>query len=160
MRVVLLSLCLCPVLVACTPDTGDSDTGPESVEGDRDGDGLSDGEEAALGTDPDDPDSDDDGFDDGREVDAGTNPLYEHSHPYTGGYNVGYCDSPPEPTGPTGTISGMFEPDDMPPEYYEWPVYELGDVVDDFAWRDQHGETVHLYSFCGHHVMLIFGAFW
>jgi len=149
-------------LLACTPDNGDwsQDTGPGSMSGDRDGDGLTDTGEAELGTDPDDPDSDDDGWGDGDEVEAGTNPLYIHSHPYTGGYNVGYCDTPPVPTGPTGIISGMFEPTDMPPEYFEWPVYEVGDVVDNFEWRDQHGEQVSLYSFCGHHVMMIFGAFW
>jgi hypothetical protein len=153
------------LLSACgptPPDSGD-DTGHDTtpaVDEDRDGDGLSDTEEAALGTDPDDPDSDDDGWLDGQEVEEGTNPLYEHSHPYTGGYNVGTCASPPEPTGPTGWVEGYFSPDDAPPEWYAWPVYQEGDVVDDFAWRDQHGETVHLYSFCGHHVMLMFGAFW
>jgi hypothetical protein len=35
---------------------------------DSDGDGLNDGEELALGTDPDDPDTDDDGLSDGAEV--------------------------------------------------------------------------------------------
>ncbi|MGK4008075.1 hypothetical protein WMF31_35990 [Sorangium sp. So ce1036] len=39
--------------------------------GDRDGDGLSNSEETALGTDPDDADSDDDGVLDGEEVAAG-----------------------------------------------------------------------------------------
>jgi hypothetical protein len=42
---------------------------------DADGDGLSDDEEAARGTDPDDPDTDDDGLTDGQEVAAGGNPL-------------------------------------------------------------------------------------
>jgi hypothetical protein len=142
------------LLTACEP------VAPVETDADADADGLTDAEEAALGTNPDDPDSDDDGFSDGEEVEGGTNPLYVHSHPYEGGYNVGYCDAPPEPTGPTGWIEGYFEPDDSGPEWYAWPVYEVGDVVDDFAWRDQHDETVHLYSFCGHHVMLIFGAFW
>ena len=163
MRALIFPALLCLPIAACTPDSGDSatDTGPEPVHGDRDGDGLSDADEAELGTDPGDPDSDDDGYEDGAEVHThGTNPLYEHSHPYTGGYNVGYCDTRPVPTGPTGLISGEFQPDDGPPEWYEWPVYAVGDVVDDFAWRDQHGETVHLYSFCGQHVMLEFATFW
>ncbi|QTD51194.1 PKD domain-containing protein [Sulfidibacter corallicola] len=44
--------------------------------GDGDNDGLTDGEEALAGTDPDDPDSDDDGLTDGEEVLVhGTNPL-------------------------------------------------------------------------------------
>jgi len=43
---------------------------------DSDGDGLSDDEELAIGTDPDDPDSDDDGLNDGEEVNQyGTDPL-------------------------------------------------------------------------------------
>lgn len=46
---------------------------------DTDGDGLTDDEEAALGTDPADADSDDDGVLDGGEVNAGTDPLDEDS---------------------------------------------------------------------------------
>ena len=42
---------------------------------DTDGDGLTDAEEAALGTDPNDPDSDADGLNDGAEVAAGTDSL-------------------------------------------------------------------------------------
>jgi hypothetical protein len=42
---------------------------------DSDGDGLSDAEEAALGTDPLDPDTDGDGLADGEEVERGTDPL-------------------------------------------------------------------------------------
>ncbi|MEA1784603.1 gliding motility-associated C-terminal domain-containing protein [Arenibacter sp. GZD96] len=42
---------------------------------DSDGDGLTDGEEAVLGTDPNNPDTDGDGISDGDEVLNGTNPL-------------------------------------------------------------------------------------
>jgi hypothetical protein len=48
---------------------------------DSDGDGLSDEEEAELGTDPDDPDTDGDGVSDGDEVDAGTDPLDADDYP-------------------------------------------------------------------------------
>ena len=41
---------------------------------DSDGDGLTDSEETALGTDPEDADSDDDGVSDGEEAATGTNP--------------------------------------------------------------------------------------
>ncbi len=156
------TLLLAILFLGCPKPTGDTATSDSDVPSgdDGDGDGLTDAEEAALGTDPNDPDSDDDGFDDGSEILGGTNPLYAHSHPYAGGYNVGYCEIPPEPTGPSGTVSGMFEPDDTPAEYFEWSVYEVGDVVDNFEWRDQHGEQVSLYSFCGHYVMMMFGTFW
>jgi hypothetical protein len=47
-----------------------------TIDPDSDDDGLLDGEEIAMGTDPDDADSDDDGLDDGEEVDVyGTDPL-------------------------------------------------------------------------------------
>ncbi|MFT4547763.1 MAG: hypothetical protein ACI9MB_001710, partial [Verrucomicrobiales bacterium] len=46
---------------------------------DPDGDGLSDSEEATLGTDPNNPDTDGDGSDDGTEVFAGTDPLNSSS---------------------------------------------------------------------------------
>lgn len=42
---------------------------------DPDNDGLTDEEEADIGTDPNDPDTDDDGIDDGQEVADGTDPL-------------------------------------------------------------------------------------
>jgi len=47
---------------------------------DADNDGLSNFEEAELGTDPLDIDSDDDGFTDGSEVEVGTDPTDPESH--------------------------------------------------------------------------------
>ena len=127
----------------------DTDTDPQ---GDNDGDGLSNGEEAVYGTDPDRADSDGDGYDDGDEVADETNPLYEYSHVYTGGYNVGYCeDGTATPTSPSGR--GSYGS-------HSWNYYDVGDVVANFTLRDQHGEEVDLYSFCGHHITIEFGAFW
>jgi len=113
--------------------------------GDADGDGLTNAEEATLGTDPDDPDTDDDGFEDGEEVEAGTNPGWAYSHPYEGDYYVGWCDAPPVPTGPTAEVGGR-------------PAYRVGDVVDNVSWLDQHGQYVDLYSFCGHLVVVQFSS--
>jgi hypothetical protein len=56
-------------------DLDDTD-GPDA---DADGDGLTNQEEADLGTDPQDADSDDDGLDDGEEVALGTDPLLADS---------------------------------------------------------------------------------
>ncbi|MDQ3264786.1 MAG: Ig-like domain-containing protein, partial [Myxococcota bacterium] len=51
-----------------------------TVNGDRDGDGLLDLDEATHGTDPDDPDTDNDGLSDGLEVQSGrTSPLDDDS---------------------------------------------------------------------------------
>jgi hypothetical protein len=117
---------------------------------DTDGDGLLDGEEDDLGTDPAQTDTDGDGFDDGDEVDGDTNPLYAPSHPYIGGYNVGRCDGgAPTPTGPTGES-----------QIVDSPLYRVGDVIENIALFDQHGERVELYSFCGHNVMITVGADW
>jgi T5SS/PEP-CTERM-associated repeat protein/autotransporter-associated beta strand protein len=48
--------------------------------GDEDGDGISNGQEAALGTDPNNKDSDGDGVTDGKEVTDGTNPTNPSSY--------------------------------------------------------------------------------
>jgi len=56
-------------------------------ETDTDGDGLSDTDEAALGTDPDNPDSDGDTFTDGDEVAQGTDPTDPLSFPLGDGGN-------------------------------------------------------------------------
>jgi thiol-disulfide isomerase/thioredoxin len=96
-------------------------------------------------------DSDSDGFTDAEEEEAGTNPLDAFSHSYTGGYNVGYCESQWEGTGPTGT--GSFGGT-------EWAAYGNGDVPLNFQMEDQHGEMVDLYSFCGKHVMIVQSAGW
>lgn len=103
------------------------------------------------------PDADDDGdgFTNAEEEAAGTNPNYEYSRPYTGEYNVGFCDTPPEPTGATGTASMVYEG-----QTYEWPTLALGDVPPNFALMDQHGEQVDLYSFCGKNVMITMSAGW
>jgi len=63
-QTLLAALCL-SVLVACPVG-----------EPDADGDGLSDADEATVGSDPDNPDSDGDGLSDGEEIwDHATNPL-------------------------------------------------------------------------------------
>ena len=132
-------------------DGDEVELGADPTSSDTDEDGLSDGDEVDLGTDPLDEDSDGDGYADGVEVEEGTNPAYEYSHSYAGDYNVGYCDVPPEPTGPTGT--GVYG-------QHSWDVYQEGDVAENFTFMDQHGEMVDLYSFCGQTVHMEFGAFW
>ncbi|WP_208588454.1 adhesive domain-containing protein, partial [Gracilibacillus suaedae] len=54
---------------------------PEDTPVDSDEDGLTDEEEADLGTDPENPDTDGDGINDGDEVDNGTDPLDPNDPP-------------------------------------------------------------------------------
>ena len=100
-------------------------------------------------------DDDGDGFTNLEEEAAGTNPNYEYSRPYEGGYNVGFCDTPPEATGPSGMASITSNG-----ETYEWPSLAMGDVPENMTFMDQYGEMVDLYSFCGKHVMVLVSAGW
>ena len=121
--------------------------------GDCDGDDFTPNDNSGGGNNVDDSaDDDGDGFTNAEEAAAGTNPNYAYSHPYTGGYNVGFCDTPPVPTGPTGqgqNDSGVT-----------WAAYQAGDVVENWTMTDQYGEEVDLYSFCGKTVMVAFSAGW
>lgn len=97
MRTHRLSLTLAAVLVAALAPRA------FATDPDADNDGLSDSQEAVLGTDDMDADSDDDSLEDGDEIDAGTDPLspdtdgdgdtdsYEIAHstdPLTHGYRL------------------------------------------------------------------------
>ena len=68
-----------PVVQQATPDVAEvTDTPPPLIQAtpiDTDGDGLSDDEERALGTDPLKADTDGDGYSDATEVRSGYNPL-------------------------------------------------------------------------------------
>ncbi|MFT5684097.1 MAG: hypothetical protein ACI8RZ_005038 [Myxococcota bacterium] len=134
---------LAVLLAGCDDSLGDGSADDEGMAGlyDQGMPGLFD-ESGGGGSD-----ADGDGFSSGEEQQAGTNPNYAPSHPYIGGYNVGYCNVEPVPTGPTGN-NGYND------------SYQEGDVVENFTLTDQHGEEVELYSFCGQNVMLAIGAFW
>lgn len=144
-------ICSILTLMACDiagDKCADSDTG-----GCEEDDFIGNGG-GGSGTDPA-ADDDGDGFTNAEEEEAGTNPNYAYSHPYTGGYNVGFCDTPPEATGPTATASIVYEG-----TTYEWPTMGVGDVPPNFTMMDQHGEEVDLYSFCGKNVMIAMSAGW
>ncbi|MFH1468874.1 MAG: thrombospondin type 3 repeat-containing protein [Pseudomonadota bacterium] len=138
-------------------DDGDeADYGTDPTDDDSDDDGLVDGDELTYGADPLVADTDGDGFSDGDEISAWTNPAFAYSHPYTGGYNVGWCeDGLPEATGPTGDCSTSIHGNT-----YSWDCYQVGDVLENFSLMDQFGEMVDLYSFCGQVISIVNGAFW
>ena len=137
---------------AADADPYDPDQFPDD---DPDADGLTNAEEVSMGTDPANPDTDGDGVNDGDEVDEGTNPTYGPSHSYTGGYNVGFCATPPSPTGPTMAQSAEWDAGPM-----EWNAYQNGDVLENFKVKDQYGERVQIYSFCDKHIVIAVGAGW
>jgi len=119
--------------MACSPDA----SVVPSVALDADGDGLTIAEEKALGTDPTRADTDEDGWTDGEEVDGHTDPLDATDHPYTGGWQMGACRHDIVPTGNA-----------------------VGDIAEDFALMDQHGETVHLHDFCDRVVLIQTFTLW
>jgi len=98
---------------------------------DSDGDGLTDSEEAELGTDPMREDTDSDGFSDAEEVAENTDPNNAHDMPYAGGWAIDACREDVESTG-----------------------YEVGDIAENFALVDQFGDTVELHDFCNRVVLL------
>lgn len=115
-------------------DDGDPSTDPDL---DSDGDGLTDLEEADLGTDPNEADTDGDGWDDREEVEGNTDPTRRRDHPYTGGWAIGACRHDIVSTG-----------------------NDVGDIAENFVLTDQHGEDLSLHDFCDREVLLVSAAFW
>jgi len=109
----------------------------QDMSGDSDGDGLSDMDEAILGTDPDNPDTDGDGFSDGAEVNQNSDPKNGNHFPYTGGWRIGDCHADIVATGT-----------------------DVGEISDNFELIDQHGELVRLHDFCDRTVLLSSATFW
>jgi thiol-disulfide isomerase/thioredoxin len=97
---------------------------------DTDGDGLSDGQEAELGTDPTQPDSDSDGYTDFEEVDAGTDPLDAEDRIYKGGWPYNPNKDEIEDPG-FGSTAG------------------LGTMLPRYKAVDQYGDEVDIYDFFG-----------
>lgn len=115
----------------------EEDLGTDPEIADTDGDGLSDGDEVNVyGTDPNTADSDGDGYEDGEEVESNTDPLVDADHPYTGGWPIDACRRNVIPTGNAE-----------------------GDIAEDFSLYDQYGEYVRFHDFCNQTIFFIGGAF-
>ena len=123
---------LAVLLLGCAKDDA-----PDWSTLDDDGDGLTNGEETDLGTDPANADTDGDGFSDSDEVLGHTDHTQADDHPYTGGWPIDACRDTVVATGNT-----------------------VGDVAEDFDLMDQYGEQVRLHSFCDRVVLLVGAAFW
>jgi len=134
MRFLLPSIVAC-ALTACGSATVHMPLGDQM---DSDGDGLSDADEWAAGSDPDNDDSDGDAWVDGDEWAQGTDPMDAADHPYLGGWPIDKdCRDDIQGTGSS-----------------------VGDIAQNFSLPDQFGEDVSLYDFCGKAVLLLNAAFW
>ena len=131
---------------------------------DSDGDGLTDSEEADLGTDPDSPDTDGDGVDDGAEVDLGIDPLSQDSD------GDGYADGDEIDQGsdPADEEDGIFEggfafnADREGCEDSFSGNAALGDLVPCVDFVTQHDEDWNLWNMKGgaDYAVLDTGAVW
>ena len=102
---------------------------------DTDGDGLSDEEEAELGTDPENVDTDGDGVQDGGEVNAGTDPLKTDTDG-DGFDDKTELDSGSDPLDPA-SVPSSDEPGSITLQAFRCPTgYEGHDYVEDCAEQD------------------------
>ncbi len=139
-------------------DAEESRRGTDPHNEDSDGDGMKDGWEVSLGLDPSDRDTDDDGVDDGTETRDETDPLNPIHYAYEqGDYPNGACEVHPDSkeAGPTGLSSIVYQGTTV-----EWATYQVGDLVDNWAFRDSYGQQVSLWSFCGLKTLLVVGTEW
>lgn len=133
--------------------------GTDPSNADSDGDGIGDGEELDAGTDPTLSDTDGDGLSDSEESEFGTDPLAEDSD------EDGYSDGD-EVAGNTDPLASSDHP-------YQggWPIGACRDDVTStgdaegqisatFELSDQFGEMVKLHDFCDKAVLIVAGAFW
>jgi hypothetical protein len=144
LRLLLVAVALAPL--AC----GGADTEPAASAGggggphaDRDGDHLTDAEEAELGTDPSVADTDGDGYLDGDEVLEGTDPLDAESRIYQGGWPY------------------LRDKDDIADPGFDGAP-EIGKTIARLVARDQFGDRVDLYDFARHgkKVVIDLSAVW
>jgi len=110
---------------------------------DSDGDGLSNSDEADLGTDPNNVDSDGDGYEDGWEVDEGTDPTDADDRIYTGGWPY----NPDKDSMNNPGFSGLAQ---------------TGQAMPRFIGLDQYGDEVDLFDFAAAGVPMVIdvGAEW
>lgn len=139
-----LSLLLPVVLLTAACTEKDDEGDDASADADDDGDGLFNGEEADLGTDPSNPDSDGDGYSDGDEVSAGSDPTDADSLIYAGGWPY------------NGAKDSMT--------FGDWDEFEgeVGQILPRTVLVDQYGEEVDLADFAqqGKYIALDVSAIW
>ena len=152
---------------AIQPDATSHDPGqPPSPSVDSDGDGLTDAEEAELGTDPESVDTDGDSYPDGFEVRMGSDPLDKASGGYKGNWpynpNKDAISDPGWGSACPGDIHCSCESGSdcdsgsclkLPVGGFCAPVPEL--PFPRFKGVDQFGDIVDIYDFAGHDKLIV-----
>ena len=129
---------------------------------DSDGDGLSNKEEADLGTNPDVADTDGDGLNDYEEVNLNLDPLDDDSD--DDGFSDG--DEIADDTDPTNPMSYVRSTDGTWPDLTKYvddstPTgWGVGDRFKRYTLTDQYGNEVDTYQFWGNVVLADFSAGW
>lgn len=116
----------------------------EWLAADDDGDGVTNGDEQELGSDPDEVDSDGDGYEDGWEVTEGSDPTDPDDRVYEGNWPYN-----PDKDSIEGTSFGVG-------------AAAIGDVIPRFVQVDQFGDEVDLYDFAvaGKPMVIDLAALW
>lgn len=149
-------------LAACAGDTTENTADQDNTPVDSDGDGLTDTEEAAIGSDPQLPDSDGDGIEDAEELELGTDPtradsdtdgLSDPMELEAGSDPLNMFSWPGDGVWPDRTA--VADSDGIDGDNY---AYEK--VFPNFKGIDRYGELVELYQFYGHVILLDFSAGW
>ena len=141
MRRLTVSILALSASIATSSPNADRNPDEPDVPVDSDGDGLTDDEEAELGTDPNEEDSDLDGFDDLTESEDG-DPLN--------------CMFVPEGEGNWANCKKKMRADGLEGETW----HDDGGVMKNFTIIDQFGNEVELHQFYGQVVLLDFSAGW
>ena len=130
----------------------EEELGTDPEKSDSDGDGLSDGEEIDNGSDPLDDDSDDDGLTDGEEADLGTDPNNTDSDgdSYPDALEVEMGSDPADADSCINTGCWPYNPDK---DVIEDPGFsgknKVGKIIPRFVAPDQFGDSIELYDFAG-----------
>jgi len=134
-------------------DKEEADLGTDPEDADTDGDGVDDGQEVADGTDPTEADTDGDGLDDGEEQDNGCDP----NDPDTDGDGYSDFDEVTEGSDPADEDDRIYEgnwpynpdKDDLDGPSVEDGVVEIGEMMARFQMMDQYGDIFDFYDMAG-----------
>jgi hypothetical protein len=145
--------------LGCTPGTTalDETGGVEVDELDSDGDGLTDAEEAALGTDAGSHDTDMDGLSDLEEVLGGTDPRSADTDgdSYLDPWELDQGTDPTDPESRIYTGYWPYNPDKDALAHVDDVRDTVGAQIPRLQLVDQFGDTVDLYDFAGQDVPIV-----